>query len=730
MSGYALKAFSGFSKAKIIIHDPENIPEGSLIFTANHFTRLETVLLPYHIHSLIKKPVWSLAASELFEGGLKGALEAMGAVSTKDPDRDLLIVKSLLSGDSSWIIFPEGMMVKNKKLVVKQEFQLSDGVTHRRPHTGAATLGLRNEFYRERLRRMQEINPDEFDRLVEVFDIKDVSSVLERQTFIVPVNITYYPIRARENMLSSIAQNMMDNPSPRVMDELMTEGTMVLSGVDVDIRFGKPIRIKDYFDNTFVESDLSSRRKIEFNDRISSRPVMREFAFEIMQRYMADVYGNTTLNYDHIFASLLRYLPDTPQGIDEYDFRCRAFLAVTGRALASDRFLHKEFYGNQSHLLINDRFNRFRDFLQAAAETGVIEIKEGRIFKDASKCDTCVGFHQIRIENPVSVMANEVEPMEEMQQYLKMIAQIEEEKIGPLVKQRLIKKTTSDFKTDYTDYFLADESKPESVGKPILLESDESGTGVLLIHGYMAAPEEMRPFAEHLHARGFTVYVPRIKGHGTAPEDLAETSYDQWIESVEEGYVILRHTCDRLFMGGFSTGAGLALELATRVGDVKALFAVAPPMKLKDFGSHFVPTVDIWNRMMNKARLKGITKEFIANNPENPDINYIRNPVAGIRQLETFMEALASKLPTIQTPILVVQSRKDPVVNPSGTLKLFRKIGSGQKEYFLFDIRRHGILRGEGVDRVYHAISDFLVAEDEQLNLTALDPLTDRMECC
>jgi len=35
------------------------------------------------------------------------------------------------------------------------------------------------------------------------------------------------------------------------------------------------------------------------------------------------------------------------------------------------------------------------------------------------------------------------------------------------------------------------------------------------------------------------------------------------------------------------------------------------------------------------------------------------------------MEQLEQKLKTIDKPALVVQSRKDPVVNPKGTLKLY-----------------------------------------------------------
>ena len=62
----------------------------------------------------------------------------------------------------------------------------------------------------------------------------------------------------------------------------------------------------------------------------------------------------------------------------------------------------------------------------------------------------------------------------------------------------------------------------------------------------------------------------------------------------------------------------------------------------------------------------------------------------------------------LEKPVLVVQSRKDPVVNPKGTLRLFNKIGSETKEYYLFDYPRHGILLGEGRERVFKAIENFI----------------------
>ena len=709
LSGYALRTFSPFSRARVRIHGRENIPQGSVLFTANHFTRIETVFLPYYINSLIKKPIWSIAAAELFTSDLfKKVLSSLGAVSTQDPDRYYLITKSLIKGEAAWIVFPEGMMVKNKKLINHDHFEISRNNEIIRPHTGAATIALRCEFYRERMRRAEKDNPEEFQRLVTHFGITDPESIMDRTTWIVPVNITYYPIHPRENLLSKIALNIMEMPSQQVIDELMTEGAMVFSGVDVDIRFGEPIDVREYFFHPVIESDLTSRRKIDFDRNLCSRPVMKTLSADIMKRYLTSVYSMVTINYDHILACLLKHMPATFQGEDRYILKCRLFLVLAKIGPENGVHLHHSLKENQIHILSDDRFHRVESFLQTAVDTGVISISDDRIFKDSRKFTSGHDFHSVRMENPVYVTANEVEPVKSLEDLIRNTALMPPEKIAEDVRNYLLDKAATDYHLDYNRSYVEGDSSEKPVGRPLLFKAKKAKAGILLIHGYMAAPAEMKELARYLHEQSYTVYVPRLKGHGTSPQDLMETRYHDWIESVEQGYVILRHLCDTLVAGGFSTGAALALDLCTRVSDITAVFAVAPPIRLKDLGANFVPAVTLFNTMVKKARLSGIAKEFVENQPENPHINYRKNPVSGIRQLEKLMGELDGKLGTIDIPALVIQSRKDPVVNPDGTYKLFKKLGSEHKEYFLFDFERHGILLGKGAQRVYTSIENFL----------------------
>ena len=88
--------------------------------------------------------------------------------------------------------------------------------------------------------------------------------------------------------------------------------------------------------------------------------------------------------------------------------------------------------------------------------------------------------------------------------------------------------------------------------------------GVLLIHGLTGTPAEMRFVAKGLHAKGFTVYGMQLAGHCGNEADLLATGWKDWTASVEDAAAHLSRSVDRMFVGGLSMGALLALHLAAR----------------------------------------------------------------------------------------------------------------------------------------------------------------------
>ncbi len=705
-TGLAIKTLSNLSKARVTLHGQEHIPEGSKIFVVNHFTRLETFVMPYYLHKLLDQPVWSLAASSLFVGTFGRYLQSVGAVSTEDPDRDRLIVKSLLTGEASWIIFPEGRMVKSKKIVEKGRFIVSYAGGKHPPHTGAAFLALRTEFYRQRMLQLSHSAPMETRRLLPKFNLESLEKISRKGTFIVPVNITYYPLRARMNIINQLAARLVEDLPERFTEELMTEGAMLLSGVDMDIRFGEPIDIGPYLRKKPILRDLHSTRTFGFDDPLPCLKCLRHAAFKIMQRYMESIYGMTTVNHDHIFASLLKYSPRSR--IRKQAFRNRAFLAITQGAAHLPIYLHRNLREDQIQLLIDDEHEFLKDFISVARESDVLipyfqdwlrrQAKFGRIFN----------FHRARIDNPVAVIANEVEPLTALQKKISRLCWMPAMMIRSRLFRLFKEAAQNDFRNDYKDYAIAGESKPRRIGAPVLMKGRNARIGIVICHGYMAAPEEVRLLGEYLNRRGYWIYMPRLKGHGTAPEDLAQRSFREWIRSVEQGYLLIRNRCRRVVLGGFSTGAALALELASRIDSLAGVFAVSTPLRLQYLSSRFAPFVDTWNKLMERVHLDDARMDFVENQPENPDINYLRNPVSGVRELERLMDFVEPKLADVKVPALVIQSQEDPVVNPKGSERIFQLLGTEDKQYLLFNYKRHGILRGPGSERVFRAIATFI----------------------
>ncbi|MFZ4857356.1 MAG: alpha/beta fold hydrolase [Desulfuromonadaceae bacterium] len=704
-TGKMIALMQSFSKIKITANGQESLPDGSIIFVVNHFTRIETLLLPYHIYTHTHVPVWSLADQSFFEGPLSGILGKVGAVSTRNPDRDRLIVKTLLTGEANWIIFPEGRMVKDKAASLPSFFNLRSG-KRRSARTGAATLALRTEFYRNRLRHLLAENRSEAERLQSMFQIEDLEPVLAGKTWIVPINLTYYPLRAEENVLSSLADRFAGTISERLREELLTEGTMFFDGVDIDIRFGPAIPVAESLTSSRIKRDMFSLRQINFDDQLPSLRAMRRQAGILMHRFMSDIYRMTTVNHDHLFASMLKALPFDK--ISEVDFRRRVFLLAELIPDKSAVFCHHSLHIAQVALLTDDRYHKYRDFLDLARETGIVHNEKGFLLRNSVNLSAESEFHRIRIDNPLGVAANEVQSLAGLNLQVHLLAWLPEMMIRHRVVDLLQRQAADQFEADYTRFHRPEESKERAVGAPLLLEGTTQELGIVLVHGFLAAPREMLELATHLHDKGYWVYCVRLRGHGTTPEDLTTRVANDWIESVDIGYAMMSAICTRVVMGGFSFGGGLVLDCAARIPGLAGVFAISPPFQLQNIATRLAAAVTTWNRLMDAVQFSGAAKEYIDTTPERPLINYARVPVAALLELIRFMKNLELRLKDVTVPTLIVQGLRDPVVNSEETARLFNSIGAEQKRYEAYDLARHGILAGEGAEEIHEAIADFI----------------------
>ncbi len=696
-------------KADVRVHNMPVVNNNTaIIFTVNHFTRLETLLLPYVIYKHTGREVMSLAAAELFTGRIGKFLESTGSISTKSPDRDKIIVRSLLNGLHPWIIFPEGAMIKDKKVLDhKGMFEVYNDGRRRPPHKGAAVLALRAEFYRHKIQCIHGRPEQEgLQQALDMFGLGSAEEVLGKRTVIIPVNITYYPMRAHENILLRMATRFAQDLSKRALEELSVEGTILSEDTDIDIVCGEPIDVADYLNAPeyarIMACGLHDMHALEMDPA----SLFNEAARKLMLRYMTDIYQHTTVNYDHLFAGLLRHYP--ARNFTEHTFRDRVFLCA--RQLKQfDYHTHTILQNTFREMVYEDYAPKWDNFLNLCLQEGVLRRNGTDFAKIPRPRSGDESFQTKRTRELTEVIANEIEPLTQLNNLVKTVARTPHLFVAKQVRDFFLEEDIRCFEEDYAKFYDPKLSKGPEVGRPFLLRPMRIRGGVVLAHGYMAAPLEVRALAEYLYQQGFAVYAVRLRGHGTSPEDLAQVSWKDWYESLNRGYAIIKTLTDSVFLGGFSTGGCLALVAAAQKGrHVSGVFSICAPLKLQNYSVRLAPTLVTLNALLKRIGRSREGWDYVENDPENKHINYIRNPLTGVSELINVMDVMDERLPEVRVPALVVQGSKDPTVNPVSAQLIFEKISSAHKELTLLERTRHGIINGLGREEVFERVYQFL----------------------
>jgi esterase/lipase/1-acyl-sn-glycerol-3-phosphate acyltransferase len=706
-----LDALVKASGTDIRLHGTERVPDQPVLYVINHFTRMETILMPYIIKKSIKKYPISLADQSFFGGKMGDLMDKYGAISTANPNRDTLLINALLTDSNPVIIFPEGQMIKDKKIIEKGKYVVYNTGIRRPPHTGAGRIALRSQFIREELRLLRDRGDDSSITQIAKhfgFDPTDVDQILQKQTYIVPVNITYYPIRARNNAINKLVNIFVDKVSARFEEEIQVEGSMIMDGVDIDINFGQPIPMKNYITASVgVKKMLADNNLYLHPGELKYVSPFKKLYIDIMYDYMDAIYSMTTVNHDHLFSYILTKY--SRNKISENDFKNRVFLAVEHLRASGLTNYHTSLNKKQFYLLTDDYHEGYESFIKAALSENLITLRDGIITRNNERFSKKYDFQTIRKDNIIEVLKNEIEPLRELTKALDRLMLLPVGFIRMKIRNHFIELDKRLFDQDYQQYYIKGESKPKNIGEPFFLKRFFSKKGVILVHGYMAAPEEVRPLADYLCNKGYNVYGARLRGHGTAPEDLAVRNWEKWYDSVSRAYIIIKNSVKKFAIGGFSTGAGIALlQAANKPGKFTGVISINAPLKLQDISSKLSSVIVAWNKFLSKINASKGKMEFIANDPENPHINYLRNPVSGVNELEKLMKRVEERLRYVKEPTLVVQGSDDPVVNPESGREIFEKLGTEKKQLFQIYAEHHGILWGIEAKQVKAKVLVFL----------------------
>ncbi len=701
---------------KFNIDGLENLPKKPILFVANHFTRFETFIIPYIIYKNTGRQVRCLADSSLFKGGFGNFLTKVGAISTKDPNRNNIVVGDLISGSYDWIIYPEGMMVKNKSILSRAGNILSQsGFISNTPYginrtkTGASILALQSEIYRQEIIDAYKNNDQEIiDFHKNRYDIEYSEDLKDVDTHIVPLNITYYPIRPGKNIIQAVTQKFLKKLPKSIVEELEIEGNLLLSA-NINLGFSKAISVADY--------SKKSRNLVNsiplIGNKAKSDMVIQYLKHSLTSEFMKDIYFNTKINLDHLFTYVIFSYPKDTIGIQilkNIIYSSAIEIAKTKKYRLSYSIIEENLF----KIFIAEPHKEFDSIVKLAKSTKVIqESEDGKSFIiNKETINQQNDFDNIRKDNTLRVIFNEFSLLETANRAVKRSMQMDHEKLKQEVFREILNSDIDNFNFDYDKYYNSELSKEKSIGSPFFLDSNHKNNdvGIVVCHGYQSAPKEVEKMAEYFNKLGFRIYGVRLKGHGTAPQNMEDIGYQDWYDSLQRGYGALSILCSKIILIGFSTGGLLSLLSCARKpqNSIYGVVTINAALKLQDIRSRLVPGITIWNDLLSKFKIKKATLRYIVNNSENPTVNYSQNYLSGVNELEKLMHECTNDLIQVLSPALIIYSKNDPIVKPSSSVIIEQDIKSKIKELVELDSDKHIIINGKGSVEIFKKIEEFI----------------------
>lgn len=224
---------------------------------------------------------------------------------------------------------------------------------------------------------------------------------------------------------------------------------------------------------------------------------------------------------------------------------------------------------------------------------------------------------------------------------------------------------------------------------------------VLLLHGFTGHSADVRMLGRYLEKRGYTSHAPIYRGHGLPPEALIQSTPDQWWEDVVEAYQHLKHLgYKEIAVSGLSLGGVLGLKLAY-TEQTKAVIPMCSPMFFD-------------NETQLTKGFRAFAKEYKQLERKEADVieqelsTLLTNSKPLFKQLGELITEVKNNVDTIYTPTMVVQARKDEMINTDSANYIYENVEAERKTIHWYEKSGHVITMGKEKEQVFEDIYQFL----------------------
>jgi carboxylesterase len=234
----------------------------------------------------------------------------------------------------------------------------------------------------------------------------------------------------------------------------------------------------------------------------------------------------------------------------------------------------------------------------------------------------------------------------------------------------------------------------------------------LVLHGLGGGPYELGPVIAALESEGLRVASPVLPGHDGPGPNMPASSWRDWAAAVEAAFDDLAGAGAPVVVIGFSTGGTLAMYLAGR-RPVARQVLLAPFLGIRY--SHLIP-------LRPSTYLRHVAR-MIPNLRRRPPA--VRDPemrrqAAASASYRTFslyaalsalelIEEVKPLVPGITIPTLIIQGKRDTVVEPRNATWLHEHLGAADKALVILSHSDHLVALDRERDKVVALTRDFVL---------------------
>ena len=246
--------------------------------------------------------------------------------------------------------------------------------------------------------------------------------------------------------------------------------------------------------------------------------------------------------------------------------------------------------------------------------------------------------------------------------------------------------------------------------------------GCLLLHGLSGNPADLRPLADELARRGYTVDVPLLPGHGPTAEGTGTAGWHAWRRAVGEAHVRLAQSCSHVVLIGHSMGGALAIIEAVR-REPAALVLLGVPTFVGDWRARLLPVAKYVVRWWYPLARADFADPFVRARAlqGSPEIDLddpyvqrqirrsVRIPTGTLDHFFRLIRHARRHIRAVSVPSLILHGRQDSTAIPACAEELYRDLASSVKELAWFEASGHQLVTGPEGAAVIERIASWIV---------------------